>query len=85
MSNNNYGQQLLILAIFLMILMGIVTLWKTSILERGVPLYNIGFILITVNLLYSIYPYFDFWMTDFQWTDISDSRFRAYEPTALEM
>ena len=85
MSKDSNGEVLLISVIFMLALISGMAIWRLSLYESGVPIYNIGAVLILVTALYSIYPLFAFWMSDFEWTLISDGRLRLYRVTAREL
>ena len=79
------GERQVILSIFCFFVMGITLLWRLTLDELKLPLFNIGFILIFITIIYSVYPVFSYWMSDFQWTAISDQRMRSYKVTSSDM
>ncbi len=82
---DGHGERQVILSTFSFIMMGVILLWRLTLDELRLPLFNVGFILIFITIIYSLYPIFSFWMSDFQWTAISDGRMRTYRVTASEM
>jgi hypothetical protein len=79
------GERQVILSTFGFFIMAITLLWRLTLDELKLPLFNIGFILIFITIIYSVYPVFSYWMSDFQWTAISDNRMRSYNVTPSDM
>lgn len=83
--NSDSGNQLLLLVLTTLILLFWFVLWSLYRIEGKVPLFDVGFILISITTLYSIYPLLGFWLSGFEWSDISDGRLRKYKPSSAEL
>ena len=79
------GQLMLVLAFYAQLIILLAVTWRLSIIERGLPIYNIGFVLLSITVLYSAYPLFSFWMSGFEWTGVSDNRMRSYNTSPIEV
>ncbi|MDH5523666.1 MAG: hypothetical protein OEY01_06695 [Desulfobulbaceae bacterium] len=56
-------------------------LWGLIRLEQGVPLFDIGFVLIGITFIYSVYPLLAFMLSGYEWGPLTDNRFRTIKPT----
>ncbi len=77
--------QMLLYVLLGQVTLGMLVLWYLIRVEQQIPVFDVGFILICVTILYCAYPLFAFVMTDFQWSIISDNRMRAYKPSSSEL
>ncbi len=75
------GQRIFLLVLLCMISLGTYLFYRLIQLEGEVPLFDIGFVLIGITLVYSVYPLIAFWFSGFEWGILSDNRFRSIRPT----
>jgi hypothetical protein len=79
------GEARLIIVILTFFLLQALSTWRLTKLEGALPLFNIGFILISLTIIYSLYPILSFWLSGAEWTVISDQRMRIYNVTSSEL
>ena len=84
-SVSGFGEKSVVALVFIFIFIGFFVLWRLALYEEGVPLYNAGFVLILVTILYSVYPLLSYWVSGFQFTVVSDNRLFVYAPFASDM
>ncbi len=77
--------QMLLYVLSAQVMLAVLLLWYLTCIERQVPVFDLGFVLIFFTILYCAYPLFAFAMTGFQWADTSDYRLRTYDASASEL
>jgi len=81
-SNEN---QLLVYVLSTQLILGLVLFYILYNLEKQIPIFDLGYILIFLTILYCSYPLFSFAMSGFQWADTSDFRLRTYNVSASDL
>lgn len=79
------GNRLILLDLLVMMLAVWWFIWRLMSIENILPLFDIGFILVFTTFIYSAYPLLSFWFSDFQWSALSDNRFRSYNTNASDL
>jgi len=85
LNESGIEERKIILIVFFLGFLGLIATWRLSLYEFVPPINNIGFILISVSILYSIYPGLSFWLSDFQFSLISDNRLLSKKVKAWEI
>jgi hypothetical protein len=80
-----YGNKLIIFTMYLIVILAVVLIWKLSFYERGVPIYDIGAISISITILYSFYPLLSFASEGFGWSVVSDYRLNSLKLTSEDL
>ena len=77
--------QLLVYVLSAQLILGLVLFYILYNLEKQIPIFDLGFILISLTILYCSYPLFSFAMSGFQWTETSDMRLRGHNVLASDL
>lgn len=79
------GNHTLLYGLLAQVVLGVLLLWYLTHLEKQMPIFDLGFILVFFTILYCAYPLFSFMMTGFQWAETSDYRLRTYNVSSLDL